>query len=382
MDMKVCFTTIEFPPDSGGVSKSSGRICRFLRESGCEVHVFAPSPGEPIPADEVTPYEVDGIYVHRVPIGNSQFKQTHYLDDFAEVISRVDKRVDFDIFHGFFLHMGYPCVQVAGDRPLVASVRGMDAGLSFELPYKEHVIPVLQKANWVTSVSSDSLRQLSSLVDISGRSGFVPNSIDASSVDGSWSVTDANRGRVGTVCTFRPKKNIPLLIEAYSTIPAGLRSELLLVGDFINERVYDHAGRQHCLDIIEHHSLQSQVTFTGLIENHNLHDYYRRMNVFVISSNHEGLPNTLLEAASHGVPIVSTAVDGMKDAIDDGVNGLLVPPQDAAAMGNAISSILSDSALAEKLSIGAVELAQNWSFEYEKNQWVEIYTRARDAVRP
>jgi glycosyltransferase involved in cell wall biosynthesis len=119
--------------------------------------------------------------------------------------------------------------------------------------------------------------------------------------------------------------------------------------------------------------VSDSVEVTGLVANNDLERYFLSMNVFVISSDHEGLPNTLLEAASYGVPIIATAVDGIKDVVKDGVNALLVPPKDPPAMSNAIASVLSDQALAERLSKGALEMAQRCTYEAEKSSWFEIY---------
>jgi len=76
---------------------------------------------------------------------------------------------------------------------------------------------------------------------------------------------------------------------------------------------------------------------------------YREADAFVLSSRWEGFPYVVLEAMSHGLPVVATSVDGIPEAIEDGVSGLLVPPHDPAALAAALVTVLRDSALASAL---------------------------------
>jgi len=78
-------------------------------------------------------------------------------------------------------------------------------------------------------------------------------------------------------------------------------------------------------------TLASEVEFSGYVDNMHVPKYLASMNVFVLSSDHEGLPNSVLEAAASGVPVVATAVYGVKDIYRDSSHALLVPPRDARA---------------------------------------------------
>lgn len=71
----------------------------------------------------------------------------------------------------------------------------------------------------------------------------------------------------------------------------------------------------------------------------------RDLDIFALSSLNEGIPNTILEAMACGLPIVATAVGGSPEIIKNGQNGMLVAPQDFAAMAGALARYLSDPAL-------------------------------------
>lgn len=341
-------------------------MAQLLVAGGVDVHVLTPAKNQAHSDLSLEPEVIDGVKLYRVPAPDL----TSAAINFYQIIDRLDRLIHFDLFHGFYLPMAYPCLAVAerGGRPVIASIRGDDGLVLLEDDlYKDAVTAVLQKATWITSVSRDSIERASKLVDISQRSSFLPNSIDPGPFS-RWSLTDHNRGITGTVCTFRRKKNIPLLIQAYSLIDPGLRRKLLLVGTF-----GDPTANADLDGAIDQYQIRPEIEITGYVENTLVPQYLCSMHVFVLSSTHEGLPNAILEAAAAGLPIVSTAVDGVKDVLRHAENALLVPPEDPGAMAAAIERVLNDDGLASRLSQEALRTAETFSLEREKQLWLELY---------
>ena len=83
-------------------------------------------------------------------------------------------------------------------------------------------------------------------------------------------------------------------------------------------------------------------------------------DVFVLASSHEGLPVAVMEAFALGVPVVATAVGGVAEAVTDGVDGLLVPPRDPAALAAAIVRA-ADPDLRAHLAAGAAAAGERYS---------------------
>jgi glycosyltransferase involved in cell wall biosynthesis len=81
--------------------------------------------------------------------------------------------------------------------------------------------------------------------------------------------------------------------------------------------------------------------------------YFEEAGVYVLSSRSEGIPLTLLEAMACGLPIVATAVGGVPEIVSDGENGLLVRPDDPAALSKAILRLIRDPSLAKRLGAAA-----------------------------
>lgn len=77
----------------------------------------------------------------------------------------------------------------------------------------------------------------------------------------------------------------------------------------------------------------------------DLRPAYSAADAFAMSSLWEGLPYVVLEAMAHGLPVASTNVDGIPEAVEDGVSGLLVPPRAPAALADAILRLLGDPAM-------------------------------------
>jgi glycosyltransferase involved in cell wall biosynthesis len=285
------------------------------------------------------------------------------------LIDSEDKRQPFDIFHGFSLMAAYPCLGFAskGARPVIASIRGID-GIEFD----KLTIDVLRRSSWITSVSSDSLNRAMAVRNISSCSTVVPNGVDPSRFL-PWRSTQTNQGIVGTIATFRPKKNIPLLIKAYSRVPINIRKQLLLVGDSFHNNMFSTEGRRQLDMIIEDLGIASEVEMAGYIDNARLSEYHHRMRVFVLSSDHEGMPNALLEAAAAGMPIVATAVDGVKDIFTNGKDALLVEPGNLVMLSEAIEYVLTNEDLACRLGSEALATAAQLTVEAEIKRYVELY---------
>ena len=83
--------------------------------------------------------------------------------------------------------------------------------------------------------------------------------------------------------------------------------------------------------------------------------------VLVLPSRSEGMGRVLVEAFCRGRPVVASRVGGIVDLVRDGENGLLVLPQDPAALADALCRLLTDTALAERLAAGAKAGADDWT---------------------
>jgi glycosyltransferase involved in cell wall biosynthesis len=112
-------------------------------------------------------------------------------------------------------------------------------------------------------------------------------------------------------------------------------------------------------------------------------DLMRAADGFLLSSAWEGLPMVLLEAASSELPIVATRVGGNEDAVTDGVNGLLVPAGDPAALARAMRTVMAtDPEARHAMGRAGRELVRHgFDLEATIDTWVALYTELLDRKR-
>ena len=105
-------------------------------------------------------------------------------------------------------------------------------------------------------------------------------------------------------------------------------------------------------------------------------------DIFCLPSYREGVPSALLEACASGLPIVTTDVPGCRDVVTNGVNGLLVAPQDSLALAKAIETLLADAQQRDKLGKTGRRLAlEKFSLEKINEQTLDIYRKVLENKR-
>lgn len=109
--------------------------------------------------------------------------------------------------------------------------------------------------------------------------------------------------------------------------------------------------------------IAAQVDFVGRVDREAMAGLLRRSRVAINPSLVDNMPNSVLEALASGVPVVSTRVGGVPFIVEDGVSALLVPPQDPAAMADALLRLLGDEGLAGRLRSAGLEEARRYSWE-------------------
>jgi glycosyltransferase involved in cell wall biosynthesis len=117
--------------------------------------------------------------------------------------------------------------------------------------------------------------------------------------------------------------------------------------------------------------LSGSVVFTGFRD--DVPRIVAAADLFVLPSEHEGLPLALLEAMTAGKPCVATAVGGVPEVVRDGHDGLLVPPRDSAALAEAMSMLLTDEPLRSRVGASAREGTARFDAKRAVTRMEEVY---------
>jgi glycosyltransferase involved in cell wall biosynthesis len=127
------------------------------------------------------------------------------------------------------------------------------------------------------------------------------------------------------------------------------------------------------LSVIAQLKKDARVRFTGIVQDMPL--LYASIDILVLPTYREGFPNTLLEAAAMELPVVATWVDGCKEAVENGITGLLVPPRECQALTVAIQELLLDPTKRKQMGIaGRKRVLEDfrpeaiWEFLYRQYQ--------------
>lgn len=148
--------------------------------------------------------------------------------------------------------------------------------------------------------------------------------------------------RVVMTARFGAQKDHPALLRAVAQVP---HIHLTLIGD--GELL--PAARALAARL----GVQDRVAFLG--RRSDVPELLRQADVFALISHYEGFPISILEAMRAGLPVIASDVGGVREAVQDGVNGLLVPRGDTAALVSALQALSSDEALRRAMGAASRE---------------------------
>ena len=169
---------------------------------------------------------------------------------------------------------------------------------------------------------------------------------------------------VGTVGNLSPKKDQATMLRALRLLrDRSVPVTLVVIGDGpLGDELKAEARRLR---------VDTMVRWLG--RRHDVLDLLPGFDVFTLSSLFEGLPLSLLEAMGQSLPVVSTAVGGVPEVIDDGTSGLLVAPGDATALANAWDQIRRDHELRAALASAAQVRSRDFDLKAAVQEMEHVY---------
>jgi glycosyltransferase involved in cell wall biosynthesis len=149
-----------------------------------------------------------------------------------------------------------------------------------------------------------------------------------------------------------PKKGVPDLITAFARLCDNYTNlELRIIGDGPEMPV--------CKDLVDQLNLRDKISLLGSKPHGVVNEHMKDADIYVLNSrtddkgDMEGLPNSILEAMSMEKAVISTYHAGIPQAIQDGVNGLLVKERDNEALTAALEKLIQDRDMRRRLGVAA-----------------------------
>ena len=165
-----------------------------------------------------------------------------------------------------------------------------------------------------------------------------------------------------SVARLTCQKNLKMLIKAFSIVHLTHKDYTLIIYG-------EGPCRSELESFVEEMNLQSNIFFPGATK-----DVWKKIlsaQCFVLSSWFEGMPNSLFEAMSLGLPCISTKVSGAIDFIKSGENGILIDINDYKMMANAITDVIDNASYAYDLGNAASEIYENFKQDKICNKWID-----------
>ena len=341
-----------FPPGPcGGAELQAEGWALRLADRHCVTVITRRDPPEQ-PLEEAR----DGFRILRLPVSPVPFLRTGLdLAAIGRSVSDLVPRPDVLLcFQTFISGWAGVRAQARLGLPAVVWVRGED---EYRLD-RSHATRWLSPRVWSRArgvlVQSEAIREglLAELERhaprarpiVEGKLEVVPNGLDLPAG------IAPRGGRVLTIGRLIPAKGMDTVLDAV----AAIQGLVTVVGEGPERARLEARARGHGLE----------ARFTGFLGRDALDAQFRDAWVLVLAARRgEGLPNVVLEAFAHGRPVVATPLAGVRDLVEDGVNGLLVPPDDPRALRDALARLSHERGLAERLGRAGRETAERFAWE-------------------
>jgi glycosyltransferase involved in cell wall biosynthesis len=201
------------------------------------------------------------------------------------------------------------------------------------------------------------------------KSLIIPNCIDLIRVTYKpYEVREDEAFIIGAVLRVTPIKDVMTLIRSFKIVKQTFpQSKLLIIGPRDEDKEY----YRQCLGLVELLELESSITFTGRV---NVIEYYRKMDVLVLTSISEGQPLVILEAMAAGLPVVSTDVGACKELLQSDIpskaSGIITPLVNPKKTAEGIIRLLKNPKLAIKFTKNGRKRVEE---EYYQDLFIEAY---------
>ena len=399
MGLHVCLVCGEYPPDTvgGGIGTYSAALARGLAKTGHRVSVIARAV-----RGRETVHREDGIVVHRVlPLRTPGLRQVFrrfggktFADAYlfaravAAKVANVTAGDGVQIVEspehgaeGFML--AKRCAHVPHVVRFHTPLFLVNEAIGRKLSVGGRIVDVMERttarrAVLTTSPSRDLAEIVASRFDIPlARIRVVPNCIDHETFHPaahppSGEPTVLYAGKVA------PRKGIAVLAEAIPLIVRRVpQVRIVVVGSDHPTATGTGSSKQEMLERLTQAGVASRVTILPPTDRAGLVRLYHGAHVFVQPSLWENFPYTSLEAMACGVPVVASAVGGLKEIIEDGKDGVLVPAHDAARLADAVATLLEQpERLLEMRQAARRKILTHYTIEQLVAETLAVYEEA------
>ena len=367
--------------DAGGMNVVVRHQAEAMAAAGHSVQILTrrsgPGPSEVALADGLALRFLDAGPARPVAKGDHE----SFVADFG---ARLDEIGPVDLFHSHHWFSGVAAVPVARRRgvPHVQSFHSIAADARSPLSDGERPESPgrLRGEAWLAR-ESDALvaisdAEASTIVHrLGGRADrvtVVPPGVDGTLFRAPTSGRPAGCGYAVVAARLQPLKGLDLAIETLAQVPEAVRPDLVIAGD----ASADFAGYiDELRALAARRGVEDRVRFIGPQSREGLADLLRSARAVLVPSHSETYGLVALEGASSAVPVIAAASGGLREAVVDGLTGIVLDSRDPAVWGAALTELLTDDVLAARLSAAGRLRAEQLDWPRSAAALVEVYRR-------
>lgn len=385
--------------EAGGMNVYVRELVRELSKRNIGVDIFTRKQDSALP--ERVPLEPGVQLIHLAAGPAAPYDKNSILDHLPEFVGRVQsfasaQHYQYDLIHSHYWISGEVAIRLR-DRwrcPVIqmfhtlGALKNRVARSEEETETSQRIAierRLLQTADAIVAATPlDRDQMLAHYAADAGRIHIIPGGVDTAHFR-PQPQADA-RARLGLppqrrlllgIGRMEPLKGLDCLIRALALLrqqPQHAALQAVLVGGEPEERAALWNSEQRRLAALRAElGVADAVYFAGAQPHSRLQDYYAAADIFVMPSHYESFGLAALEAMACGVPVVASNVGGLTFTIEDGRSGLLVPPDDAAALTARLGQVLTDDRLRAVLRAGALERAAAYSWSQVAEQLCQLY---------
>jgi glycosyltransferase involved in cell wall biosynthesis len=383
-DLRVLYLN-PFSQEVSGPDESLRTLLRVLVPRGVEPHVVLPALGPQVPR-----YEALGARVHVAPLvplrrdlSLSAALYPAHLVRSATAVAAIARRIKADLIHTNMEVLLEGAMAAAALRlPHVLHYRGntldrpkliFDALVAFWTRGADVVYCISRATAALFRRRGHGEHKVEVLYNPVAVSTFA-NAESSAEVRAALGAGPGQR-LIGIVGRINPRKDLETFLRTAAIVaPQAPNARFVVVGDVETE--LERTYRQELLTLVTELGLTERVTFAGA--RRDVPAVMRALDIFVLTSRHEGFGRVVAEAMAAGRPVVVTDEGALPELVDAGAAGLVAPPVDPEGFARQILRLLRDPAFAADIGARATRAAQRFDAEMIGER---VWTRYRALTR-
>lgn len=391
-----------FPPESGwgGVATYNYFIARAFRSLGHQVTVVASRTSPNLPAT----HEANGVRIHRLLVHDAYrlrrlplvgryvrpIQQLQYSAKVNRVLRDLHREEPIDVVEfaevnaeGFFYTRSPQTpVVIRCHTPTFILARYYDRR---EMQFDSSIIgwcekDMIRRAHARSTPSHDMAQTVADAIHMPvEKFAVVPNALSLDEFP-NQSVSQSLNSSVSVLFVGRLErvKGVAVLAHAIPKIVANVPNVRFI---FAGEDLRTARGTSQRAELeadFAAKSVQSNVEFTGAVDQTTLINLYQRADICVVPSMlYESFSYTCAQAMAAGKPVVATHIGGIPETVEDGVNGIIVSPGNVVELGQAIIRLACDPGLRAQMGrAGRAKVAREFDAAQVAKKNIEVYERA------